>query len=120
MSRGAGPWSPCALQPVTARPRRLVVLALLAPVACATSAVQPGTQPIGDADTVETPIEWRRHVESEKVEIWTSRGPTDDQLVFVTGLAPGEALLPRLEPFPRYEAGMTPQAIAQFIVNSYV
>jgi hypothetical protein len=58
--------------------------------------------------------------ESEKVEIWTSRGPTHDQLVFVTGLGPGEALLPRLEPFPRYQAGMTPQAIAQFIVNSYV
>jgi hypothetical protein len=96
-----------------------IVLAILGVVAC-TSLVNPGTQSIDGAYTVETPIQWRRRVESEKVEIWTSRGPAEDQLAFITGLAPGEPLLPDWGPFPRYEAGMTPQAIAQFVVNSYV
>lgn len=100
--------------------RVAIVLAVVGVVACSSLFVNPGTRPIDGAYTVETPIHWRRHVESEKVEIWTSRGPTEDQLVFVTGLAPGEALLPRWEPFPRYEAGMSPEAIAQFVVNSYV
>ena len=106
--------------PLTACVWFLVVPALLGLVACAAPMVQRGTQPIGDAYTVETPIGWRRHDESDKMQIWTSRGPRKDQLVFVTGLAQGEALVPELEPFPRYEAGMTPEAIAQFVVNSYV
>ena len=115
MSRAEGTWPRFALCA-----KLVVVLSLFALVACATPAVQPGTQPIGDAYTVETPIDWRRHDESDKIEIWTSRGPREDQLVFVTGLAPGEALIPELETFPRYQAGMTPEAIAQFVVNSYV
>jgi len=110
---GSGP-------PLTARAGLHLVLALLGLFACATPMVRPGIQPIGDTYTVETPIQWRRHDETDKMQIWTSRGPTEDQLVFVTGLAPGEALIPALEPFPRYQAGMTPQAIAQFVVNSYV
>ena len=95
-------------------------LAIVGLAACGSSLVAPGTQTIDGAYAVETPIGWRRHVESEKVEIWTSRDPTEDQLVYVTGLDPGEALLPKFEPFPRYEAGMTPQAIAHFVLNSYV
>jgi hypothetical protein len=97
-----------------------VTLALAGLAACSSSLVSPGIQPIDGAYAVETPIGWRRHVESEKVEIWTSRDPTQDQLIFVTGLAPGEALLPEFGEFPRYEAGMTPDMIARFILNSYV
>lgn len=115
MSRVAG-----ARPPFTACARLLVVLALAGLAACAAPVVQPGIQPIGDAYTVETPIDWRRHDETDKIQIWTSRGPRDDQLVFITGLAPGEVLIPELETFPRYQAGMTPEAIAQFVVNSYV
>lgn len=100
--------------------RAPIFLALLGLVACSSIWVQPGTRAIDGAYTVETPVAWRRHAFSEKVDAWTAGDPREEQLVFVTGLAPGEALLPERGPFPRYETGMTPDMIAQFLVNSHV
>jgi hypothetical protein len=89
-------------------------------VACALpTPVSPGRQSVGGVYEVETSVRWLRREESTRAQIWTSRGPTEDQLVFITGLIPGEGLIPGWERYGRYQAEMTPTEIAEFVVNSY-
>jgi hypothetical protein len=84
--------------------------------------VSPGTQSIGNAYTVETPIQWFRKPQSRRLEVWSSRDREgwEDELVFLSGLIPGEPLVPHWRRAPLYRAGMTPAEIAQFIVDSHV
>jgi hypothetical protein len=104
--------------------RRLALILAAAAFAasCAANPVAgPGTRSIEGVYTVQTPIQWtrlQRESRHEKLELWTWEGGYADQLAFVTGLAPGEPLAPGWE--PRYGAGMTPQSIARFVVNSHV
>lgn len=84
--------------------------------------VFPGTQTVAGAYTVATPIQWFRKPQSSRLEVWSSRDPEgwEDEMVFVSGLIPGEPLVPSWRRAPSYRADMTPGEIARFIVDSHV
>jgi hypothetical protein len=83
--------------------------------------VSPGTRSIAGAYVVETPIQWFRKSQSARLEVWSSQDPMgwEDELVFLSGLIPGEPLAPDWTETPSYRADMTPAEIAQFIVDSH-
>jgi hypothetical protein len=83
--------------------------------------VSPGTRSIAGAYVVETPIQWFRKSQSARLEVWSSQDPMgwEDELVFLSGLIPGEPLASDWTETPSYRADMTPAEIAQFIVDSH-
>lgn len=82
--------------------------------------VGPATHVISGVYSVEPQITWSS-VEQGKKEVWTVDGPALEQVLFVTGLEDGEALVSASgegpQP-PQYRATMGPTEVAELVIDT--
>jgi hypothetical protein len=104
----------------------LLLVSMLASGCVMVTLVEPRPTSIGDTYTVEPQIRWASVPARPGLEVWTVDGTALDAITFVKGLADGAVLLrgviqggPPEDRRPKFRARMTPNEIAELVVDSY-